>query len=136
MCWAHLKRNWEKMLERGGKAKVIAESCLRVQQRVFEHWHLFRGGGCSRSQLDDDMAPLMLELLDVLHAGQRCRDRKTKRFCAVCWMSTLPCGRLWSSKASSRRTTMRSVPNVARCCGVGVPLAATVPPAAASWSVF
>jgi transposase len=81
VCWAHLKRNWEKMLERGGKAKVIAEACLSVQKRVFDQWHLFRGGGCSRDQLDDGIAPLMLELLEVLHVGLRCRDRKTKRFC-------------------------------------------------------
>lgn len=81
VCWAHLKRNWEKMLERGGKAKVIAEGCLSVQRRVFELWHLFRGGGCSRAQLDDRMAPLLLELLGALQAGLRCRDRKTKRFC-------------------------------------------------------
>ena len=81
VCWAHLKRNWEKMVERGGKARIIAESCLRVQKRVFELWHLFRGGGCSHAQLDDGMAPLMLELLEVLQAGLRCRDRKTKRFC-------------------------------------------------------
>jgi transposase len=81
VCWAHLKRNWEKMRERGGKAKIIAEGCLSVQKRVFELWHLFRGGGCSRRQLDDRMAPLLLDLLEVLHAGRRCRDRKTKRFC-------------------------------------------------------
>ncbi len=82
VCWAHLKRNWEAMLERGGKAKIVAERSLTVQQRVFELWHLFRGGGCSRSQLDEEMAPLMLDLLAVLHAGLRSRDRKTKRFCA------------------------------------------------------
>lgn len=81
VCWAHLKRNWEKMLERGGKAKAIAEGCLGVQKRVFDLWHLFRGGGRSHNELDDGMAPLMLELLEVLHAGLRCRDRKTKRFC-------------------------------------------------------
>jgi Transposase IS66 family len=49
VCWAHLKRNWEKMVERGGKAKIIGERCLSVQKRVFDLWHLFRGGGCSRS---------------------------------------------------------------------------------------
>jgi transposase len=81
VCWAHLKRNWEKMAERGGKAKIIAQACLSVQRRVFEQWHLFRGGGCSHAQMDDEMAPLMLELLAILQQGQRCRDRKTKRFC-------------------------------------------------------
>jgi transposase len=82
VCWAHLKRNWEKLLKYGGKPKVIAECCLSVQKRVFEVWHLFRGGGCSRAELDDRIAPMMLELLEVLHAGQRCRHAKTKRFCS------------------------------------------------------
>jgi transposase len=85
VCWAHLKRNWEKMAERGGKAKIIAQACLSVQQRVFELWHLFRGGGCSRNQMDDAMVPLALELMEVLEQGLRCRDRKTKRFCARLW---------------------------------------------------
>jgi transposase len=82
VCWAHLRRNWEKMVERGGKAKVIAQACLQVQGRVFELWHLFRGGGCSRTEMDEMMVPLMFELLEVLRGGMRCRDRKTKRFCA------------------------------------------------------
>jgi transposase len=82
VCWAHLKRNWEKMLERGGKAKEIAQACLSIHQRVFELWHLFRGGGCTRRDLGNEMAPLILEMLEVLQAGQRCRDRKTRRFCA------------------------------------------------------
>jgi transposase len=81
VCWAHLKRNWEHMRERGGKAEAIAEDCLSVHKRVFDLWHLFRGGGCSRSRMDDAMVPLMLELLEVLRAGLRCRERKTKRFC-------------------------------------------------------
>jgi transposase len=70
------------MLERGGQAKNVAAACLSVQKRVFELWHLFRGGGCSRRQLDDRMIPLLMELLEVLRTGRRCRDRKTKRFCA------------------------------------------------------
>jgi transposase len=82
VCWAHLKRNWEKMVERGGKAKEIGTACLSIHEKVFELWHLFRGGGCSRAKLDDKMVPLMLALLDVLHHGRRCRDAKTKRFCA------------------------------------------------------
>lgn len=81
VCWAHLKRNWENMQERGGKAEIIAAACLSVHERVFELWHLFRGGGCRRSELDEHMAPLLLELVEVLRAGLRCRDRQTKRFC-------------------------------------------------------
>jgi transposase len=82
LCWAHLKRNWEKMLERGGKAKEIAEACLSIHKKVFELWHRFRGGGCTRLALGDNMAPLMIDMLAVLQTGTRCRDRKTQRFCA------------------------------------------------------
>jgi transposase len=69
------------MLERGGMAKLIAENWLRLQKRVIELWHLFRRGGCSRRQLDDGMATLLLALPEVLRAGLRWRDRKTTRFC-------------------------------------------------------
>jgi transposase len=82
VCWAHLKRNWEKLVERGGKAKAIGQACLEVHRRVFELWHLYRGGGISYQQLDDAMAPLMLVLQEVLLAGGRSRDRKLARHCA------------------------------------------------------
>jgi transposase len=81
ICWAHLKRNWEKLRQRGGAAGRIADACLAIKDRVFEQWHLFRGGGQTRSQLDDAMAPLALELLAVLQKGGRSRDGKTARFC-------------------------------------------------------
>lgn len=81
ICWAHLKRNWEKLRERGGAAQRIADACLSIKDKVFEQWYLFRGGGLTRSQMDDRMAPLALELLAVLQHGKRSRDGKTARFC-------------------------------------------------------
>jgi transposase len=81
LCWAHLKRNLEKLAEEEGRAKSMAEAALTIQERVFELWHLFRGGGLSRKQLDDQVAPLMLELLGVFQKGSRSRDGKTARFC-------------------------------------------------------
>ncbi|HVS39244.1 MAG TPA: IS66 family transposase [Gemmataceae bacterium] len=81
ICGSHLKRNWEKLRERGGPAQRIADACLVIKDQVFEQWHLFRGGGLTRSQLDDRLAPLALELLAVLQKGGRSRDKKTARFC-------------------------------------------------------
>src|SRR5205823_3919524 len=65
-----------------GPAQRIADACLALKDKVFAQWHLFRGGGLTRSQLDDQLAPLALELLAVLHKGERSRDGKTARFCA------------------------------------------------------
>jgi transposase len=69
------------MLQRDGKAKEIAQACLSIHQRVFELWHLFRGG-CTRLDLGNNMGPLTLEMLDVLQSGTCSRDRKPRRFCA------------------------------------------------------
>jgi transposase len=81
VCWAHLKRNWEKLVERGGKAKAIGEACLEIHRRMFELWHLYLGSTISFGQLDDAMVPLMLELHETLRAGGRSRDRKLMRHC-------------------------------------------------------
>ena len=81
MCWAPLKRNWEKLRDRGGAAQRIADACLAIKDQVFEQWHLFRGGGLTRGQLDDRLAELALELLAVLQKGKRSRDGKTARCC-------------------------------------------------------
>jgi transposase len=81
VCWAHLQRNWEKQVERGGRAARIGRACLTVQKRVFAAWHLFRGGGLNRRQLDERMLPLSEELEGLLRAGRRGRDRSLARFC-------------------------------------------------------
>ena len=83
LCWAHLKRNWEKQAERGGKAAKLAAAWAEVQGRVFDLWHQFRGGGqMSRKTLERHLAPLRAELWQVLRRGRRSRDGKLKRFCA------------------------------------------------------
>jgi len=82
VCWAHLTRNFEKLQERGGKARAVAAACLALKDRVFEIWHLYRGGGITWAQMDDRMLAPALALLDVLQTGRRSRDRKLARFCA------------------------------------------------------
>ena len=49
---------------------------------MFELWHLFRGGGCTRAELSDRMLPLVDALAAALAAGLRCRDARTRRYCA------------------------------------------------------
>jgi len=82
VCWAHLKRNWEKLVEKGSqKARSIGTTCLAIHHRVFELWHLYRGGSMTFDQLDNEMLPLMLELREALRAGTRSRDLKLVRHC-------------------------------------------------------
>ena len=82
LCWAHVKRNWEKQIERGGAAKRIGEAWLDGHRQVFELWHLFRGGGCTRRELGDRIVPLLFAMREVLLSGCRTRDGAFARFCA------------------------------------------------------
>jgi transposase len=85
LCWAHVKRNVEKQRDRGGpnsRAAQWAEGFLDLQRRVFEAWHLFRGGGITPRQFDDRIASLMIEASLQLEQGTRSRDKKLARFCA------------------------------------------------------
>jgi transposase len=82
LCWAHLKRNWEKLVERGGSAKRVGERFLGIHRRAFELWHLFRGGGCTRTDLSERMLPLVDDFAAALAAGLHCRDARTRRYCA------------------------------------------------------
>ena len=81
LCWAHVKRNWDKQVDRGGGAARVGRAWRAVQDRVFELWHLFRGGGCTRAELVQRMLPVMGDALRVLEMGRRTRDRKLIRFC-------------------------------------------------------
>lgn len=81
LCWAHLKRDFQKLVDRGGAAKEIGALGLSLTSLVFELWHLFRGGGLSRRQLQRDMQAWREILHDLLEQGCACRDRKAAAFC-------------------------------------------------------
>ena len=82
VCWAHLKRDFQKLVDRGGAAKDIGEAGLRVVDSVFDWWHQFRGGGLDREQLQQRIAPLRQTLHAALAAGCAVDDDKANAFCA------------------------------------------------------
>jgi transposase len=81
LCWAQVKRNWEKKAEKGGAAKTLADAWLELHAQVFALWHRFRETTCTRSERREQMVPLRYELQQVLARGKRSRDRTLVRFC-------------------------------------------------------
>jgi transposase len=81
LCWAHVKRNWDKQIERGGQAATLGNQWQTIQKQVFELWHLFRGGGMTRSELDRQMLPHVESLANLLEEGRRSGDTTLSRFC-------------------------------------------------------
>jgi transposase len=82
VCWAHLKRDFQKLVDRGGEAAPLGEALLRVERRVFEEWHLFRGGTFGRRALQNHLDAEAREFERLLEAGCGCADTKAAAFCA------------------------------------------------------
>jgi transposase len=80
LCWAHLKRDFQKLVDRGGPAKEYGQLGLAVVSILFDEWHLFRGGG-SRAALRRELEPLREALRSWLEEGARCRDGKAAALC-------------------------------------------------------
>jgi len=80
LCWAHLKRDFQKLVDRGGAGKEYGELGLAATQILFHEWHLFRGGG-SRAALQRELEALREEMRSWLDDGTRCPDSKAAALC-------------------------------------------------------
>ena len=80
LCWAHLKRDFQKLVDRGGAGEEYGQLGLATVTILFHHWHLFRGGG-SRAALHRDLEPLREALRSWLEEGARCDDAKAAALC-------------------------------------------------------
>ena len=81
VCWAHLKRDFQKCVDYGGAAAAIGRAGLRIVKEVFAAWHLFRGGGCDRAALMARLDPVAARLERMLRRGRRCALAKVGTFC-------------------------------------------------------
>jgi transposase len=81
VCWAHLKRDFQKLVDRGGEAAPLGAALLQVERRVFEEWHLFRGGTFGRRALQNHLDGVAQEFERLLEAGGGCADPQAAAFC-------------------------------------------------------
>lgn len=81
LCWAHLKRDFQKWLDHGGEGVAIGKSGLDAVRRVFELWRDFRQGSMDRPALQAAMEPVCQELHQALEAGGKCVDKRVGLFC-------------------------------------------------------
>ena len=81
VCWAHLKRDFQKCLERGGTGKTVGDVGLMVVEDVFTLWWDYREYGLDRPVVRTKLGPLVEELREALERGSGCSDRKVMGFC-------------------------------------------------------
>jgi transposase len=81
LCWAHLKRAFQSLVDRGGEAEPIGRWGLAEIERLFALWHRFRAGEFDRPELHRRLIPLQARLGRLLRRGQECPDRKAAGLC-------------------------------------------------------
>jgi transposase len=77
ICWAHLKRDFQKIVDRGGPSAFVGQEGRKIVKKVFAAWHAFQDGRATRVQLDAELAPVMNRLNRVLLEGALLGDDKT-----------------------------------------------------------
>jgi transposase len=81
LCWAHLLRDIEAMIERGGRSQEIGEALRAQARRMFHWWHRVRDGTLSPASFASYMRPIRREVERRLETGQTCGVPKTEGSC-------------------------------------------------------
>lgn len=80
-CWAHLKREFEKWLLRGGKSAELGEILLKKTKEMFRNWHRVRDGTLSREVFKRRMEHMEKEVEHFLSQGAKGKQKKTAATC-------------------------------------------------------
>jgi transposase len=81
ICWAHLRRDFQKLVDLGRAGKKYGKAGLATAAILFHEWALFRGGG-SRRALQFELEPVRDNLREWLAVGARCSSHKAATLCA------------------------------------------------------
>ena len=82
LCWAHLKRDFQKIVDCGGPSVFVGRRGLRIVRELFTAWHAFGAGTITRPRLQKLIAPLQRRLSKALLEGAFGADARVAKFCA------------------------------------------------------
>ena len=80
-CWAHLKRDFQAWVERGGESKTIGRLLLEQVKLCFGLWHRVREGMLSRIDFQCAMQPIRREVKNLLCIGTFVNQTQTRKTC-------------------------------------------------------
>lgn len=82
LCWAHLRRDFQAMIDRGGPGAAIGVALLACSDALFEHWYRVRDGTLTRSTFRSiSIPPLRRRVGEHLQSGSACGCAKTAATC-------------------------------------------------------
>jgi transposase len=81
LCWAHLKRDFQKIVDCGGPSIFVGRRGLRIVRELFAAWHAFQEGKVTRRKLQMRIEPLQRRLSKTLLEGAFGDDARVAKFC-------------------------------------------------------
>lgn len=81
LCWAHLVRDFQAMLDRGGTGQIVGEALLEHAHVLFAWWHWVRDGTWQRSTLQSHVQTLRASFKMELEWGTQNACPKTAATC-------------------------------------------------------
>jgi transposase len=82
VCWAHLRRDFQAMIDRGDRGSAIGEDLLMYADILADRWPRVRDGARTRGWFRQEVLPwLREEVHQLLGAGSRCGSAKTASVC-------------------------------------------------------
>ena len=80
-CWAHLKCDFQKIVDVGGEVGAIGEGLQAERKKLFSYWHRVRDGTLKRSTLRRYVTPIRAKVKALLRQGEECDHAKTAGMC-------------------------------------------------------
>jgi transposase len=80
-CWAHLDRDFQAMIDRGGESAEVGRLLLGHSERLFDWWHRVRDGTMARATLRSKVAMMRFSLREDVRRGVKCGCVKTAGTC-------------------------------------------------------
>jgi transposase len=81
VCWAHLKRDFQKWSDKGGPTKLLGDDGLDLCRKVFALWRDFRQRTLTRRQLQRRLGRLRRRMRQVLEWNKACGEASAAKFC-------------------------------------------------------
>lgn len=72
VCHAHLKRDFQKMVDRGGDSAKVGVRALAEQKRMFDVWHKFIGEEITWLEFRNQIRPIRARMMQALKRGAGC----------------------------------------------------------------
>lgn len=77
LCWAHLTRDFQGFIDRGGKGGRLGRKLMRQRNRFFEWYHRVRDGTMTREDFERRMPEVEREVGRLLRRAEARAEKKT-----------------------------------------------------------